>query len=253
MNLLNFWSKLKAKGFTLIELIATIALLAIIALISFVSVTAVINKNKEKQYKNLVSSIEIAAKQYASDNKYSDSFANRNTVTISLSDLSNYIKLPVIDPYTNEEITDVSIVIHLENGNVKDIELNGMPVHENVINNPDLEPQGEVVDNDDTGNNTDTNNEENNNVQTYRMTLSCESPSTSDYGGCRFANDIANYTVTLNLEPGATVDLNADTCYCGKAYYIQSAWLYAEGNQVLGFESFTMPEHDVTLYALYNN
>lgn len=257
---MKFFKKLKAKGFTLIELIATIALLAIIALISFVSVNAVINKNKEKQYKNLVSSIKIAAKQYASENKYSDDFLNKTTVTIPLSKLvdKGYISSPVIDPYTNKEIDnlpDIMIVLYLDTGEVKNVKINGMPVHGDISSDPEIDNQGEIVNNDDNNNNNnnnnDGNNNNNNNTQTYKLTFSCESDFSSGLGGCRFANDIANYTVTVDVAPGTVIDLTGDRCYCGKGYYYQNAWYNVQAGQPVSSANFTMPDHDVTLLAVY--
>lgn len=58
------------RGFTLVELIATIALLSIISIISFVSITTVVNDSKISNCKNLKKSIENAALEYASDNRY---------------------------------------------------------------------------------------------------------------------------------------------------------------------------------------
>ena len=276
MKLFTFFKKLKERGFTLIELIATIALLAIIALISFVSINAVINKNKEKQYKNLVSSIKIAAKQYASENKHSEAFSDKSEVVIHLSDLSGYISMPIIDPYTNQAISnidEIEIILHMDNGNVKEVVINGMPEHGNSTSNSGSDIQGEIVDNNgnsatiDTDTNNDENNENNNGSnegnensgnntgnngsQTYKVTLSCESDSTMSYGGCRFANDGANYIATINAAPGTVINLGADSCYCGKGYYYQNAWFYLEGNQLVGLGSFTMPDHDVTLFAVY--
>ena len=126
---MNIFKKLNARGFTLIELIATIALLAIIAMISFVSINAVIKNNKERQYKNLVSSIQVAAKEYASDNKYTDEFANKSQVTIPLSKLNSYLTMPVIDPYTNEEINNLQITLSIDKGIVKNVVISGLPEH----------------------------------------------------------------------------------------------------------------------------
>ena len=270
--LIEFLKKLKARGFTLIELLATIALLAIIVVISFVSINAIIKKNKSKQYNNLLSSIEIAAKQYASDNKYSDKFANKKQVSIGLSDLDGYLTLPIIDPYTNSELEnpdDVVIIINLDNGAVKTVDITGMPhggnSHNSYNNNSDDADEDDVYNNggnsnnngennanENGNNNNNENNNENSNAQTYRLTLSCESELTESYGGCKFANDVGLATKTIEVSVGSVVDLSlADTCYCGKGYYYQNAWFYLEENKVLGPENFTMPSHNVTLYAIY--
>ena len=101
------------KGFTLIELIITIALLGIISLLSFVAVNKVIEKSKENNCKSLVSNIEMAATEYVSDHRYERSFAqaarnNSNIYVISVADLiaKNYLQGPIINPFTNEKLTD---------------------------------------------------------------------------------------------------------------------------------------------------
>ena len=105
------------KGFTLIELIATIALLGIIAMISFVSINAVIKSNKTEQCKNLISSIETATKEYVSDNRYNDTFNNKEfTINNIGTNLKGYITLPIIDPNSKEDITNnISIDVELNN------------------------------------------------------------------------------------------------------------------------------------------
>lgn len=99
------------KGFTLIELIATIALIAVIAMISFVSINAVINENKNEQCRNLLSSIEVATKEYVSDNRYK----SLNLDDFNASYLVGYLTMPIIDPYTKGEINpnDIGIIITL--------------------------------------------------------------------------------------------------------------------------------------------
>jgi len=56
------------KGFTLIELIAVIVILSLIALIVFPAVNSVIKDSKEKAYKEQISSIIKAAKQFSYEN-----------------------------------------------------------------------------------------------------------------------------------------------------------------------------------------
>ena len=106
------------KGFTLIELIATIALLAIIAVIAFVSINNVITKSKIENCKTLVSSISVAASEYASDNRYKSDFINRindNEVIITAKELvdNNYLKGDIINP-SNKSVIDASTIsVHI--------------------------------------------------------------------------------------------------------------------------------------------
>ncbi len=251
MKLLNFFKKLRERGFTLIELIATIALLAIIALISFVSINAVINNNKEKQYKNLLNSIKVAAKQYASENKHSDTFSDKSEVTIHLSDLSDYISMPIIDPYTNQAISntdEIEIILYMDNGSVKDVVINGMPEHGNVTNESEPDVPGEIVDN--NGNSVTPNN--------YRqLTLSClsderveENSPSVNYNNCWLKN--GNNTETMDVLVSNTVDVANNICSCYEGV-VQVGWVNLDSMEMVEFGSFTMPDKDVTLYALYDS
>lgn len=100
------------KGFTLIELIATIALLAVISIISFVSINSVVEKNKISNCETLVSNIEIAAKEYISDNRYN---IERKNLRINISILinGNYLSGDVIDPFTDKRIGTGYIYVYV--------------------------------------------------------------------------------------------------------------------------------------------
>jgi len=58
---------MKNKGFTLVELLLTIVILSLVLLIAIPSVTGVSNIVRERQRKNSIKSIEIAASKYAFD------------------------------------------------------------------------------------------------------------------------------------------------------------------------------------------
>lgn len=90
------------KGFTLVELIAVLALLAIIMVISFVSIISVIDDSKIKDCNNQLKSIQTAAKEYVSDNRYKNEFVNQVAeenmlVTIEVSDLN--LSDSITDPF----------------------------------------------------------------------------------------------------------------------------------------------------------
>ena len=110
------------KGFTLVELITTIGLLSIIAIIAFVSINSIIKESKNKNCKSLISNIETAAKEYVSDHRYDKNFVNEVKSTLTFDTTAqylinnNYLSSPIVNPYTNEELTNpecINITTHL--------------------------------------------------------------------------------------------------------------------------------------------
>lgn len=131
------------KGFTLIELIVTIALLAVIAIVSFVSITGVIKESRNKDCKNMETTIINAAKSYVSDYRY-DNNVNKewscdNGTTNDIKDFTaktlldnnnNYLTKALQDPYTREEInaSTIKITVDLDAGcNPISISVSGLP------------------------------------------------------------------------------------------------------------------------------
>lgn len=100
------------KGFTLVELIAVIALLAIIAVISFVSINEVINQSKVSDCENLIMSIKSSAKEYVSDNRYSDDLMTSMTASTLVD--GNYLNGAITNPFTKEELSADSIFVEIE-------------------------------------------------------------------------------------------------------------------------------------------
>jgi len=96
------------RGFTLIELIVTLALLAVISVISFVAIGGILDKNKNNECDNLVSSIKTAAKEYVSDNRYKGLQPDgNNQIYISAKTLidGKYLSNDIINnPYDSDEI-----------------------------------------------------------------------------------------------------------------------------------------------------
>ena len=119
MALVERRKKMNNKGFTLIELLITIALLSIISLISFVAINKIIEQSKVKNCESLVSNIKSVATEYVSDYRYDSDFIRRvtpyasnngYTVDITAATLitNNYLKGPIVNPFTNELIHDGS-------------------------------------------------------------------------------------------------------------------------------------------------
>lgn len=111
------------RGFTLVELLVTIVLLGVIASISFVSINAAIKKADKNTYKNTVGEIKVAAKQYASDNRYNDT----QTTSITVAELitGKYLKLSgdkIKDVCANTEVSISNINVSFDsNGNITGI------------------------------------------------------------------------------------------------------------------------------------
>lgn len=112
------------KGFTLIETIMVIAIIAILSMILVPNVIVIINKNKEKSCKNLISSIESATEIYVSNHRYDlglDCNEGDPTTYISLKelidsgDLTEPVKNPINDKVINLDLTTVEVTFNCNN------------------------------------------------------------------------------------------------------------------------------------------
>lgn len=97
------------KGFTLIELLVTVALLSVIATISFVSINNIIKESKVNNCKSIVDSIKSATSEYVSDNRYGTLNIDGFNAKILID--NNYLKGPIYDPFTKNEINAENIKI----------------------------------------------------------------------------------------------------------------------------------------------
>ena len=81
--------KLNNKGFTLVELIATVVILSIVMGIGAFSITEVIKKNKENDYKLLITEIKDSLESYYQECRFvdQDDECRDNTGSITLGDL----------------------------------------------------------------------------------------------------------------------------------------------------------------------
>ncbi|MBO4245186.1 MAG: InlB B-repeat-containing protein [Bacilli bacterium] len=112
--------KIKNKGFTLVELLATIVILGIVVLIAIPAYSAISNTLKKRQNKNIFSYIETQASKYASENNlYSD--IDQTSITVQTLLQNGYIEADnkagtkVIDAFGND-ITCYQVRIDFENG-----------------------------------------------------------------------------------------------------------------------------------------
>ena len=110
------------KGFTLIELIATIALLAIISTISVVSINHVITESKVSDCDSLLKNIEVATKDYFSDNRcnlgelsgYKElDDENKYSINAGVLISGKYLSGNLVNPFTDKNIDNEDIIINV--------------------------------------------------------------------------------------------------------------------------------------------
>lgn len=103
---------MKNKGFTLIELIFVIVILSMLSLILVPTIQNLIKKNTDNMCTTLNESILSSAKDYMTNTRYENNYACYTEYTVSLETLinQNYIKGPIIDPRTKEELDTSQVV-----------------------------------------------------------------------------------------------------------------------------------------------
>ena len=104
---------MKNKGFTLIELLGVIVLIGLIGLIIIPPVSQTIKKSSNVVYGQTIESIELAAKNWAADNKEKLPKNEGEQIGISLNQLQNEayierdIKISTDDKTPCVEITNI--------------------------------------------------------------------------------------------------------------------------------------------------
>ena len=95
------------KGFTLVELLAVIIILALLGLVSIVGVTTLIGKTKTDINSSQMKSIEIAAKEWATEN-IDILPSTGECIYITLGDLKTYGILDdnIVNAITSEKLSD---------------------------------------------------------------------------------------------------------------------------------------------------
>ena len=111
-------AKLNNRGFTLVELLATITLIAILTAIITPNVTNLITKNKINSCNSIFDSVENAATNYISDNRYNSEFldkVSKGSLTINATDLKtqSYLKGNLKNPLTNTDL-DIKAIISFD-------------------------------------------------------------------------------------------------------------------------------------------
>lgn len=100
------------KGFTLVELLAVIVLLGLVALIAAPAITGIIKKSKDSLSDSQKTSIELSAKNWATDNMLKLPEYDGQCICVSLRTLQagGYADLEVKDPKTGDPM-DVIVTI----------------------------------------------------------------------------------------------------------------------------------------------
>lgn len=96
------------KGFTLVELLAVIVLLGLIALIASPAITGIIKKSKDSLSDSQKQSIEMSAKNWATDNM-TKLPSSGHCIIVRLSTLQSggYADLEIKDPKTGKPMNVV--------------------------------------------------------------------------------------------------------------------------------------------------
>jgi prepilin-type N-terminal cleavage/methylation domain-containing protein len=96
------------KGFTLIELLVVIALIAMLTLVITPAVVKLVERNKINTCNSLISSLETAASNYVSDNRYNSEVVSGTSFNITLQTLKDkgYIKNAITNPLVKNDTED---------------------------------------------------------------------------------------------------------------------------------------------------
>ncbi len=112
------------KGFTLVELIVTVALISLVVILVVPSALDIVTNSKQELYNIQIKDIVTASKIYYEDCQYglkSPLCQNDSPVTITIKDLlgiknnqtnDTLNKKKIINPITNEDITNCQITIN---------------------------------------------------------------------------------------------------------------------------------------------
>lgn len=98
------------KGFTLAELLGVIVLLGILVTVAFPPLLNQLNKSKDKLSDATLKVLGTAAEQYIDDHSSSYPIKDGNIYCIKLETLVNYnyLKSPIMDASTGEEIDEAN-------------------------------------------------------------------------------------------------------------------------------------------------
>ena len=106
---------MKNKGFTLIEILGVVTILAVIMLIAVQQVTKMIKNSKEETYEKQLDAIVEAARLWGNEHREELPQNNDETLIITISQLqqSGYLDEDLVNPETQEPITDDQVSVQV--------------------------------------------------------------------------------------------------------------------------------------------
>lgn len=110
---------MRKKGFTLIELMGVLILLGLLSLIIIPLISNILKDQKEKQYAQQITNIELMAKNFGSDNLSILPSQDGEIMYINLAQLKSmgYMEKNIINPITENEISNCARIKITKSGN----------------------------------------------------------------------------------------------------------------------------------------
>lgn len=209
---------MKRRGFTLIELLGVITLIGLMGLLVVPAVNKSIKDFKEDAYDKSIKSIELSARNWASDNYLSlpSNIDEVTTITLSTLKISGYIDNSLVNPKTNKQFPN-DMLIEIKKTSNKNYSYT-------------------VIKDSGTGEGTETNN---------RAPIIVLKGSSTDY--FNYSSSSTNYT-----DPGYTVT-DADGKDLSSENIVKTKITNSSGNAVSNISSSSLGTYVIKYTASYNN
>ena len=111
---------MKKAGFTLVELMGVLIIIGVLSLIIIPVTTNLIKEQKEKQYNQQIAMIELASKNFGTDNLEVLPSVDQEYIYITLGQLKSmgYLDQNIVNPITEKEISNCARVKITKTGNI---------------------------------------------------------------------------------------------------------------------------------------
>ena len=109
---------MKRKGFTLTELMGVLIILGLLSLIIIPLVSNILKEQKEKQYEQQITNIKLMAKNFGVDNLSILPTKDNESMDITIGQLKSlgYVEKNIVNPITEQEISDCARVTITKSG-----------------------------------------------------------------------------------------------------------------------------------------